>query len=533
MRDRRLGHGVRRAGPPRAARAADRLVQQTADLGDVPCTGRPRRGRRHERCADVLRNRCLELGGGGGERLDLAARALECRLDRSRLGPPGSRVRDALLRPLQSQGVHGREATLRAGWTPRASSTTSRPSSSRRPRSSRVTHRGSSCIAASRMRSSTGRSASSPSSWRASWSSSTTRASPARLRLRRESAGGVEVLPSSASTERTLGGARAAVAAAASRRGAGAGAAPRVARRGALARRAPRRAGGRDAASSVHPRAARRPRPLPDGVRRRGGVSSGTDGWPASHRDLLEALDPVRVTLHVGLDTFRPVTASTLEEHELHGERYSVEPAAWERIAAAERVLAVGTTTVRVFETLARTGELAGRTTLFITPGFEFRRVNALLTNFHLPRSTPRWRWSWRSRGRRGRPAPLPRGDRGATASTSFGDAGHARSCDGSHHSSLSLPSSSRGVGFLFRIDATDGSARAGVLTTSHGEIRTPAFMPVGTKGTVKSLHPDEVRALGADVVLANTYHLHFRPARVSSRNSAASTRSPAGAARS
>jgi S-adenosylmethionine:tRNA ribosyltransferase-isomerase len=103
---------------------------------------------------------------------------------------------------------------------------------------------------------------------------------------------------------------------------------------------------------------------------------------------LLEALAPVRVTLHVGLDTFRPVTASTLEEHDLHGERYSVEPAAWERIAAADRVLAVGTTTVRVLETLARTGELAGRTTLFITPGFEFRRVNALLTNFHLPRST-------------------------------------------------------------------------------------------------------------------------------------------------
>jgi queuine tRNA-ribosyltransferase len=63
-----------------------------------------------------------------------------------------------------------------------------------------------------------------------------------------------------------------------------------------------------------------------------------------------------------------------------------------------------------------------------------------------------------------------------------------------------------------FRIEATDSAARAGVLTTAHGEIRTPAFMPVGTKGTVKSLHPDEVRALGADVVLANTYHLHFRP---------------------
>ena len=63
-----------------------------------------------------------------------------------------------------------------------------------------------------------------------------------------------------------------------------------------------------------------------------------------------------------------------------------------------------------------------------------------------------------------------------------------------------------------FRIVATDGAARAGVVTTAHGEIRTPAFMPVGTKGTVKSLHPDEVRALGADVVLANAYHLHFRP---------------------
>jgi S-adenosylmethionine:tRNA ribosyltransferase-isomerase len=104
--------------------------------------------------------------------------------------------------------------------------------------------------------------------------------------------------------------------------------------------------------------------------------------------DLLAALDPTHVTLHVGLDTFRPVTTATLEEHELHGERYSVEASAWERIAAAERVLAVGTTTVRVLETVARTGELSGRTTLFVTPGFEFQRVDALLTNFHLPRST-------------------------------------------------------------------------------------------------------------------------------------------------
>ena len=104
--------------------------------------------------------------------------------------------------------------------------------------------------------------------------------------------------------------------------------------------------------------------------------------------ELLARLDPVRVTLHVGLDTFRPVTEERLEEHRIHGERYEVELEAWERIRAAERVLAVGTTTVRVLETLARGGPLAGRTELFVTPGFEFRRVDALLTNFHLPRST-------------------------------------------------------------------------------------------------------------------------------------------------
>jgi S-adenosylmethionine:tRNA ribosyltransferase-isomerase len=103
---------------------------------------------------------------------------------------------------------------------------------------------------------------------------------------------------------------------------------------------------------------------------------------------LLAGLDVERVTLHVGLDTFRPVGADDLAEHRLHGERYRVEPAAWERIRAAERVLAVGTTTVRVLETLERGGPLAGRTELFVTPGFEFRRVDALLTNFHLPRST-------------------------------------------------------------------------------------------------------------------------------------------------
>jgi S-adenosylmethionine:tRNA ribosyltransferase-isomerase len=104
--------------------------------------------------------------------------------------------------------------------------------------------------------------------------------------------------------------------------------------------------------------------------------------------ELLARLDVERTTLHVGLDTFRPLAAEVVEEHPLHSERYEIAPEAWERIRAAERVLAVGTTTVRVLESLARGAPLTGRTALFVTPGFEFRRVDALLTNFHLPRST-------------------------------------------------------------------------------------------------------------------------------------------------
>jgi S-adenosylmethionine:tRNA ribosyltransferase-isomerase len=118
-----------------------------------------------------------------------------------------------------------------------------------------------------------------------------------------------------------------------------------------------------------------------------GSVAAPTAGLHFTS-ELLTRLDHERITLHVGLDTFRPLQVDTLEEHELHGERHRVEPAAWERIRAADRVLAVGTTTTRVLETLARGAPLEGRSELFITPGFAFRRVDALLTNFHLPRTT-------------------------------------------------------------------------------------------------------------------------------------------------
>src|SRR5262245_2904637 len=121
-------------------------------------------------------------------------------------------------------------------------------------------------------------------------------------------------------------------------------------------------------------------------------VSQGSAAAPTAGLhftpELLERFDVERVTLHVGLDTFRPLAVDVVEEHPLHSERYEVAPESWERIQVAERVLAVGTTTVRVIESLARGAPLSGRTNLFVTPGFRFRRVDSLLTNFHLPRST-------------------------------------------------------------------------------------------------------------------------------------------------
>jgi S-adenosylmethionine:tRNA ribosyltransferase-isomerase len=101
------------------------------------------------------------------------------------------------------------------------------------------------------------------------------------------------------------------------------------------------------------------------------------------------------VTLHVGAGTFQPVRAQDLAEHEMHSERYDVPKATVEAIDAARRaggrVLAVGTTTLRALETAGATGKLAagaGETRLFVVPGYRFRVVERLLTNFHLPKST-------------------------------------------------------------------------------------------------------------------------------------------------
>lgn len=99
-----------------------------------------------------------------------------------------------------------------------------------------------------------------------------------------------------------------------------------------------------------------------------------------------------QVTLHVGAGTFQPVKTDNLADHRMHSEWYEVPEATRQAIADCRarggRVLAVGTTTVRTLESWAQSGETSGDTRIFITPGFEFKLVDALITNFHLPKSS-------------------------------------------------------------------------------------------------------------------------------------------------
>jgi S-adenosylmethionine:tRNA ribosyltransferase-isomerase len=113
--------------------------------------------------------------------------------------------------------------------------------------------------------------------------------------------------------------------------------------------------------------------------------------------ELLAALEArgvevARVVLHVGLGTFCPIRVERIEDHVMHAERYEVPEATRARIAAARargaKVVACGTTSVRALEAWASSGRAEGETELFITPGFRFQVVDALITNFHLPKST-------------------------------------------------------------------------------------------------------------------------------------------------
>jgi S-adenosylmethionine:tRNA ribosyltransferase-isomerase len=134
-------------------------------------------------------------------------------------------------------------------------------------------------------------------------------------------------------------------------------------------------------------------------ARRPGAIAAPTAGLHFTNGLLGQLVDVgvaiCRVTLHVGVGTFRPITACRIEDHVMHSEWGEIGDATVQRIdqcrAAGGRVVAVGTTSVRVLETAARDGQLRtwqGPTDLFIRPPYRFRCVDALLTNFHLPKST-------------------------------------------------------------------------------------------------------------------------------------------------
>src|SRR5258708_16186182 len=122
-----------------------------------------------------------------------------------------------------------------------------------------------------------------------------------------------------------------------------------------------------------------------------GAVAAPTAGLHFS-QELLQQLQHEFITLHVGVGTFKPVKTDLISDHEMHAESFSIESTPPRRINEAQKVLAVGTTTVRTLETLMQDpGRIVpgpGQTNIFIYPPFEFRRVNSLVTNFHLPKST-------------------------------------------------------------------------------------------------------------------------------------------------
>jgi S-adenosylmethionine:tRNA ribosyltransferase-isomerase len=127
-------------------------------------------------------------------------------------------------------------------------------------------------------------------------------------------------------------------------------------------------------------------------ARNEGSAAAPTAGFHFTERVLQGAKQAgariARITLHVGVGTFMPVRTERLEEHRMHAEHYSVPPEAARIVEGARRIVAAGTTVARTLETWAVTGEAEGESELFVYPGYRWRSVDTLLTNFHLPRST-------------------------------------------------------------------------------------------------------------------------------------------------
>jgi S-adenosylmethionine:tRNA ribosyltransferase-isomerase len=127
-------------------------------------------------------------------------------------------------------------------------------------------------------------------------------------------------------------------------------------------------------------------------ARNEGSAAAPTAGFHFTER-VLEGAERAgariaSITLHVGVGTFMPVRTERLEEHRMHAERYSVPREAARIVEGSSRVVAAGTTVARTLETWATTGEAEGKSELFVYPGYRWRSVDKLLTNFHLPRST-------------------------------------------------------------------------------------------------------------------------------------------------
>ena len=211
-------------------------------------------------------------------------------------------------------------------------------------------------------------------------------------------------------------------------------------------------------------------------------------------------------------ETFLPMKVDDTDDHVMHQEIGHVSAEVAERLNAVRarggRIVCVGTTSLRLIESAAEeNGDIrpwSGPTGIFITPGYRFRAVDMLMTNFHLPKSTLFMlvsAFSGLDTMRRAYAHAIETGYR----FYSYGD------------SSLLFRDNPRDRDtmtetFQFNIQATDGKARRGTVSMPRGEIRTPAFMPVGTVGTVKAMYLDQVRDLGADIILGNTYHLMLRP---------------------
>ncbi|MDD9898809.1 MAG: S-adenosylmethionine:tRNA ribosyltransferase-isomerase, partial [Candidatus Melainabacteria bacterium] len=105
-----------------------------------------------------------------------------------------------------------------------------------------------------------------------------------------------------------------------------------------------------------------------------------------------KGIEILELTLHVGLGTFAPIKVDDINDHKMHSEKYSIDRDSWQKIKqakeAGKRIISVGSTSTRVLEAVARSGELEAETDIFISPGFEFKIIDGMITNFHLPKSS-------------------------------------------------------------------------------------------------------------------------------------------------